>query len=134
MESSKDATKKLHIAINTQRCTENIEQQQKCTVAATSTNASQVSTKLPTQPSIASVLCRPGQMHTPSQLPGISLQETSWMGNQSQSRAGLQLQIPGHSFYQPPMCYGYFPTYHGFLNNTFTEYLAMGKSIRLLNH
>lgn len=73
------------------------------------------------------VICRPAQLaNVQQQSNGLALPEASWLGSQQNARGNIQLSGP--SVFQPHLCYGYVPAYHGFVSGSCADYLTFGKS------
>eukprot|EP00794_Sanderia_malayensis_P009695 gene9695-10686_t len=104
------------------------------------------------QASVTKILCRSAQFNNATTTVGESLSteesSTSWMKNPEPAASqtvtpvrgdltNYQLPPPSttsahHSMFPPAhLCYGYVPTCHGFVNNTYPDYLTLDPSLFL---
>lgn len=82
--------------------------------------------------SLTNITYRPTQSSSGAPAPVFAITtDSSWPGNQTPVRGNVQFSVPGHAMFQPHMCYGYMPSYHGFMNAPYNDYITFGKFLIL---
>lgn len=78
---------------------------------------------------LTNITYRPAQNSSGAQAPPLLAlsADTSWPSNQATVRGNMQLPVPGHTLFQPHLCYGYMPPYHGLMNAPYSDYVSFGK-------
>ena len=125
MQSSEQTTKPSRPAENATR--QALASSQRLNLVGNA-EAQDLVTGFSAQATLTNISYRPTQSSSGAPAPVFAITtDSSWPGSQTPVRGNVQFSVPGHAMFQPHMCYGYMPSYHGFMNTPYNDYIAFGR-------